>query len=163
MNDIAQALCIRARQRRKVVPTTVGYTVEKYKAKLKRKIHIQPHELIRFIGLVIARTLEPRREILSRHWVTKLEGALSRGTFGQFLSRDRFQDIARYIHFNDSTEQVESHDRAFKIRPILSALRKTFFLVYRLGSHLSFDEGMVSMRHWLTPMQQYMPMKPNKW
>ncbi|OWY96564.1 hypothetical protein PHMEG_00033141 [Phytophthora megakarya] len=35
-----------------------------------------PHELVRFIGLLIARTLEPRRECLVRHWITKTKDAL---------------------------------------------------------------------------------------
>ncbi|POM79255.1 LOW QUALITY PROTEIN: Hypothetical protein PHPALM_3124 [Phytophthora palmivora] len=102
---------------------------------------IQPHEIIRFIGLLIARTLEPRRESLSRHWITKIEGALARGTFGQFLSRDRFHDIARYLHFNDNAKQSDSGDRAFKIRPVIQALQKTFFRGFRIGARISFDEG----------------------
>ncbi|GMF14547.1 unnamed protein product [Phytophthora fragariaefolia] len=57
----------------------------------------------------------------TRHWITRTEGALSRGTFGQFLRRDRFQDTARYLHFNDSELQQTSGDRAFKIRPHLNS------------------------------------------
>ncbi|RLN96058.1 hypothetical protein BBJ28_00025032 [Nothophytophthora sp. Chile5] len=121
VDEIAQAMHARARLRREVAPSTIVYTVEEYKTKLKRTHPIQPHEIIRFIGLLIARTLEPRRESLSRHWITKVEGALSRGTFGQFLSRARFQDIARYLHFNDNSKQAESGDRAFKIRPDFNA------------------------------------------
>ncbi|ETN20357.1 hypothetical protein PPTG_21279 [Phytophthora nicotianae INRA-310] len=93
VDEIAQAMSTRASQRREAVPSTLVYTVEEYKTKLKRKNPIQPHEIIRFIGRLIVRTLEPRRKSLSRHWITKVEGALSRGTFGQFLSRERFQDI----------------------------------------------------------------------
>ncbi|ETI46191.1 hypothetical protein F443_09390, partial [Phytophthora nicotianae P1569] len=83
--------------RRQATPSTVVLSVDEYKAKLLRKRPSQPLELVRFIGLLIARTLEPRRESLSRHWITKGKEALSRGTFGQFLSRDRFEDIARYF------------------------------------------------------------------
>ncbi|KAE8882583.1 hypothetical protein PF003_g33317 [Phytophthora fragariae] len=163
VDETAQATCARARRRRETVPSTMVYSVEEYKAKLKRKNAIQPHEIVRFIGLLVARALELRRESLSRHWITKVEGALSRGTFGQFLSRDRFKDIARYLHFNDNSKQAESGDRAFKIRPVLQALQKTFFRGYRLGARISFDEGMVPMRHCRNPMRQYMRMKPNKW
>ncbi|KAJ8516952.1 hypothetical protein ON010_g18387 [Phytophthora cinnamomi] len=89
---------------------------KRLKVKLQRKNAIQPHEIVRFIGLLIARTLEPRRASLSRHWVTKVEGALARGTFSPFLSRDRFHDIARYLHFNENELQAKSGDRAFKSR-----------------------------------------------
>ncbi|KAE9262882.1 hypothetical protein PR003_g33369, partial [Phytophthora rubi] len=153
INEIAQAMRARARQRRESVPSTIVLSVDEYKAKLKRKNAIQPHEIVRFIGLLVARALEPRRESLSRHWITKVEGAVSRGTFGQFLSRDRFQDIARYLHFNDNEKQADSDDRAFKIRPIKQALQKTFFRGYRLGARISFDEGMVPMRHRRNPMR----------
>ncbi|POM67542.1 Hypothetical protein PHPALM_16441, partial [Phytophthora palmivora] len=161
--EIAQKMRTKARQRRESVPSTVVLPVEDYQLKLQRKNPIQPHEIIRFIGLLIARTLEPRRESLSRHWITKIEGALARGTFGQFLSRDRFHDIARYLHFNDNAKQSDSGDRAFKIRPVIQALQKTFFRGFRIGARISFDEAMVPMRHRRNPMRQYMPNKPNKW
>lgn len=142
---------------------TAVLSVEEYRAKLRRKNSIQPHGIVRFIGLLIARALVPRRESLSRHWITRTEGALSRGTFGQFLSRDRFQDIARYLHFNDNDLQSASGDRAFKIRPTIQALQKTFLRGYRLGARISFDEGMVPMRHRRNPMRQYLANEPNKW
>eukprot|EP00644_Phytophthora_capsici_P006506 jgi/Phyca11/118427/e_gw1.36.476.1 len=102
VESIAQQMRARALLRRETVPSTAVLTTEDYRRKLERKSSIQPHEVVRFIGLLVARTLEPRRESLSRHWITKAEGALSRGTFGQFMSRDRFHDIARYLHFNDN-------------------------------------------------------------
>jgi len=163
IDEIAQGMRARARARRETTPSTIVLSVEEYRTKLKRKNPIQPHELVRFIGLLIARSLEPRHESLSRHWITKIEGALSRGTFGQFISRDRFHDIARYLHFNNNANQADSGDRAFKIRPAIQALQKTFFCGYRMGSRISFDEGMVPMRHRRNPMRQFMPMKPNKW
>ncbi|ETN21965.1 hypothetical protein PPTG_21173 [Phytophthora nicotianae INRA-310] len=162
IHEIAEGMRERAVQKRQTVPSTIVYTVDEYEAKLRRKYPIQPHEIVRFIGLLIARTLEPRRESLSRHWITKVEGALSRCTFGQFISRDRFHDIAKYLHFNDNAGQPESADRTFKIRPVLQAIQKTFFRGYRLGARISFDEGMVSMWHRRNPMRQYMSAKPNK-
>lgn len=152
-----------ARARRETTHSTIVLSVEEYMTKLKRRNPIQPHEIVRFIGLLIARSLEPRRESLSRHWITKVEGALSCGTFGQFISRDRFHDIARYLHFNDNTKHADSGDRAFKIRPVIQALQKTFSCGYLMGARISFDEGMVQMRHRRNPTCRFMPMKPNKW
>ncbi|KAE9024094.1 hypothetical protein PR001_g12760 [Phytophthora rubi] len=163
IDEIAQGMRARARARRETTPSTIVLSVEEYKAKLRRNNPIQPHEIVRFIGLLVARALERRRESLNRHWVTKVEGALSRGTFAQFLSRDRFQDIARFLHFNDNSKQAESGDRAFKIHPVIQALQKTFFRGYRLGARISIDEGMVPMRHRRNPMRQFMAMKSNKW
>ncbi|POM59026.1 Hypothetical protein PHPALM_36252 [Phytophthora palmivora] len=67
----------RALERRKTVPSTLLLTVDEYKAKPQGKLTILPHELVRFIGLLVAQSLEPRRESLSRHWITKVEGTLS--------------------------------------------------------------------------------------
>ncbi|KAE9025098.1 hypothetical protein PR002_g11282 [Phytophthora rubi] len=36
----------RARRRRETVPSTMVYSVEEYKAKLKRKNAIQPYEIV---------------------------------------------------------------------------------------------------------------------
>ncbi|GMF55479.1 unnamed protein product [Phytophthora fragariaefolia] len=137
---IAVAMRTRALERKKAVPSTSVLTVVEYKTKPRRKHPIVPHELARFIGLLVARPLEPSQESLSRHWITNVEGALSRGTFGQFLTRDRFEDITRYLHFNDNSQQAASGDRAFKIRPVLQALQKTFFRGYRLGARVSTRE-----------------------
>ncbi|GMF59598.1 unnamed protein product [Phytophthora fragariaefolia] len=163
IDGIVSHMRARARQRRERAPSTIVMSVDEYKTKLKRKSPIQPHEIVRFIGLLVARALEPRRENLDRHWITRVEGALSRGTFGQFLRRDRFHDLARYLHFNNNEKQADSGDRAFKVRPVTQALQKTFFRGYRLGARISFDEGMVPMRHRRNPMRQYMRAKPNKW
>ncbi|EGZ25351.1 hypothetical protein PHYSODRAFT_407866, partial [Phytophthora sojae] len=61
---------------------------------------ILPHELGQFIGLLIARAIAPNREKLTNHWKTTDEGAISRGCFGSVLSRDRFMEISRNLHFN---------------------------------------------------------------
>ncbi|KAE9158937.1 hypothetical protein PF002_g32983, partial [Phytophthora fragariae] len=61
VDETAQAMRARARRRRETVPSTMVYSVEEYKAKLKRKNAIQPHEIVRFIGLLVARALELRR------------------------------------------------------------------------------------------------------
>ncbi|GMF45365.1 unnamed protein product [Phytophthora fragariaefolia] len=124
VDEVAQGMRQRAREKSLTSPSTTDLSVEAYRAKLRRKNNIQPHEIVQFIGLLIARALEPRRESVTRHWITRTEGALSRGTFGQFLSRNRFQDIARYLHFNHNELQHTSGDRTFKIRPVVQALQK---------------------------------------
>ncbi|GMF33653.1 unnamed protein product [Phytophthora fragariaefolia] len=53
---------------------------------------ILPHELCRFVGLLITRTIAPNREKLAHHWKTTDEGAISRGAFGSVLPRDRFME-----------------------------------------------------------------------
>ncbi|POM74168.1 Hypothetical protein PHPALM_8910 [Phytophthora palmivora] len=61
IDEIAQTMRARARARRETTPSTIVLSVEEHKAKLQRENPIQQHEIVRFIGLLIARTLEPRR------------------------------------------------------------------------------------------------------
>ncbi|ETM37988.1 hypothetical protein L914_15608, partial [Phytophthora nicotianae] len=61
VDEIAQAMRARASQRREAVPSTMVYTVEEYKTKLKRKNAIQPHEIIRFIGVLIVAGASTRK------------------------------------------------------------------------------------------------------
>ena len=47
------------------------------------------------------------------------------------MSRNRFELIKRYIHFNDNNKdkrkQDENRDRLFKIRPLFEALRQNVY------------------------------------
>ncbi|GMF37371.1 unnamed protein product [Phytophthora fragariaefolia] len=88
IDEVAQAIRARTRQRRESIPSTIVLSVDEYKAKLKRMNSIQPHGIVRFIGLLIARALEPRRERLSRHWVTMVEVTLSRLSYCTASSGD---------------------------------------------------------------------------
>ncbi|KAG6945270.1 hypothetical protein JG687_00017395 [Phytophthora cactorum] len=68
---------------------------------------IQPHDLCRYIGLLLARTIAPNREKLAYHWKTTDEGRIPCGTFGSVLRRDRFMGISRnlQIHGQPQTER----------------------------------------------------------
>ena len=43
------------------------------------------------------------------------------------ISRDRFDEIKRYLHFNDNNSQKPNnhprHDKLHKVRPVLNAIR----------------------------------------
>ncbi|KAJ0391969.1 hypothetical protein P43SY_001165 [Pythium insidiosum] len=90
-------------------------------------------------------------------------GAVPRGTFGRFMSRKRFEDIARFMHFNNNADNTRFRDRAWKLRPVLQVVEKTFRRGFLLGKTISFDEGMVGSRHRMNPMRVYMSGKPTKW
>ncbi|KAG6946536.1 hypothetical protein JG688_00016003 [Phytophthora aleatoria] len=50
---------------------------------------IEPHELIVALGLMFARMMCPHKTRLSYHWAMTSVGAIPRGTFGQFMPRNR--------------------------------------------------------------------------
>ncbi|ETI42046.1 hypothetical protein F443_12767 [Phytophthora nicotianae P1569] len=123
----------------------------------------QAHEIVHYIALLIARALCAHRRSLENHWSTSQNGAIPRGTFGKFMTRKRFEEITRYLHFNDNANNRRKKDKAWKLRPVLQMIEKTFRNGYRMGSTLSFDEGIIGSRHQYNPMRIYMKDKPTKW
>ncbi|ETL50080.1 hypothetical protein L916_00623 [Phytophthora nicotianae] len=108
---------------------------------------VQVHEMVYFIALLIARVLCPHRRSMGEHWSTTECGAIPRGTFGKYMSRKRFEDITRFLHFNDNSNNRRRKAKAWKLRPVLKIIEKTFRNGHRMGSTLSFDEGMIGSRY----------------
>ncbi|ETN06416.1 hypothetical protein PPTG_23369 [Phytophthora nicotianae INRA-310] len=48
------------------------------------------------------------------NWSTQAIGVLPAGTFGEFMPRDGFREISRFLHFTDNTSHVATTDRAWK-------------------------------------------------
>lgn len=122
-----------------------------------------PHELCRFVRLLIARAIVPNREKLAHHWRTTDEGRIGRGTFGAFLSRDRFMATTCNLHFNANKDPRARTDRAWKIRKVVEVLQKTFVRGYVAPSKLAFDEAILPSRSSLNKMRVYLKDKPHKW
>jgi hypothetical protein len=121
---------------------------------------IMPHELCRFIGLLVARTIAPNREKLSNHCKAVDVGAISRGCFGSVLSSNRFMEVSRNLHFNPNSDRPASTDRAWKIRKVVEVLQRTFARGYVAPSHLAFDEAVLPSRSSFNKMRVYMKDKP---
>ena len=81
------------------------------------------------------------------------------------ISRDRYTEISRYLHFVDSSTVLPRTSPAYdclgKIRPILNHLQSRFSVVYTPGHDLAIDEAMIKFQG-RSSMKQYMPMKPIK-
>lgn len=134
--------------------------IEESLAKFKR---IQAHEIVHVIALLFARTIAPIRDGLSNHWCINEEGAIPRGAFSRFRKRGRFEEIMKFLHFNNNVDVGARADKAWKIRPVLQAVERTFCRGYRLGKVISFDEGMMPNRSKFNPMRIFMPDKPSKY
>ena len=83
--------------------------------------------------------------------------------FPSIMSRDCFQNISRYLHLNDSTQQKkcgeEGYDKLFKVRPLLDHFSAMFSLYYQPAQHVSIDEMMIGTRCRVAFLQ-YMPKNP---
>ncbi len=81
------------------------------------------------------------------------------------ISRERFREISRYLHFTDNATLAPraspEYDRLGKIRPVLEYLELRFSEVFTPGKDLAVDEAMIKFQG-RSSMKQYMPKKPTK-
>ena len=81
------------------------------------------------------------------------------------ISRDRFREISRYLHFVDNTTLPEQgspgYDRLGKVRPVIDHLSKRFADLYKPHREVAVDEAMIKFTG-RSSVKQYMPMKPVK-
>ena len=83
--------------------------------------------------------------------------------FSQVMSRERFQIIMRFLHFQNNEDpnynpQDPGRDRLFKIRPMIDMFQERFGNVYRPGEDLAVDESLVLFRGRLL-FKQYIKSK----
>jgi hypothetical protein len=77
----------------------------------------------KFLGLMFL-TGVIRKPKLEWYWSTR--GILLMPIFSQTMSRNRFQIIHRYLHFNDNTPIGTNEEHLYKIRPILDTVINNF-------------------------------------
>ena len=78
------------------------------------------------------------------------------------ISRDRFSEISRYLHFVDNTilspPGTQEYDRLGKVRGILDMFKAQFLAIHK---EVSIYEAMVAYKG-RSSMKQYLPKKPIK-
>ena len=81
------------------------------------------------------------------------------------ISRKRFTDIHRYLHFVDNSilplPTDPNYDKLGKIRPILNSIADMFRRIYCPHKNVSVDEAMIPFKG-RSILKQYMPLKPIK-
>ena len=81
------------------------------------------------------------------------------------ISRDRFLEILRYIHFADNTTLSQpgspDYNKLGKVQPVIDSLNHQFKAVYNLHKEVSIDEAMVPFKG-RSSLKQYMPKKSVK-
>ena len=79
------------------------------------------------------------------------------------ISRDRFTDISRYLHYADNFTLAPpgspGYDRLGKVRPVLDYLHARLTSVYAPDRELAIDEAMIKFQG-RSSLKQYLPKKP---
>ncbi|POM80223.1 Hypothetical protein PHPALM_1970 [Phytophthora palmivora] len=150
-------------QRERKKPGFQRQTREAIQAKMEQSPPTTGRDVCVFIGLLIARAIAPNKEKLQHHWETTDEGTIPRGCFGRFMTRDRFAHIAQNLHFSSNRDPRAVVDRAWKLRPVIDALQKTFLAGYKPPPIMAFDEAVLPSRSSFNRMRVYMKDKPHKY
>jgi hypothetical protein len=137
------------------------------KAKIEQSLRkfkkIEPHEILIFLGLLLARALCPQKRRLSDHWNVRSRGAIPAGTFSKFMTRARFDEIKRFLHFANNEAPEARVNRAWKIMPVVNTIQETFLKGYILGTWVSFDEMVIPSRSSQNTVRMYLKNKPHKY
>ena len=115
-------------------------------------------EIKKFLGLIIWMGLVKKGKI-ANYWSTnplyKNEVAPS------IMSRNRFQELLRYIHFADNVT-IDPTDRRAKILALVDLLQSKFQKLYTPEESIVIDESLVPWRGRLI-FRQYIPSKAHKY
>ncbi|KRX23486.1 PiggyBac transposable element-derived protein 2 [Trichinella nelsoni] len=145
-------------------PTLLNHIVEQshvYAAQCNSNFQITESELEIFLGTLLKMELVPKPRY-SIYWSTELRC----DAIADAMSRNRFREVLRYLHFNDNSEAVfdrESprYDRLFEIRPLIESIRQSCLRLEQ-EEYQSIDEEIIPYKG-RNKLKQYIPKKPKKW
>ena len=119
-------------------------------------------ELKAYLGFCILMSIA-HIPVLEDYW--KRDPVLQYAPIADLISRDRFRDISRYLHFADNSSLIPhgipGHDCLGKVLPILTHLCQRFAALYDPRRESSIDEAMIKFQG-RSSLKQYMPIKPIK-
>jgi hypothetical protein len=153
----------RIRKRQKKQHIDNPETKQEIRARLRKEPTFQTSDYLHLMGLLIARMLCPHKQKLARHWAPVSIGAVPAGSFGRFMTKNRFNELMKSIHFTNNLDPRSKTDRAWKVRSVVDCLQATFSRGYTTPPVLSFDEGIIPNRSRYNPTRQYLKDKPHKW
>ena len=86
-------------------------------------------------------------------------------TIADKISRRRYREISRYLHFVDNSTLASpgspEYDRLGKNRPLLEHMQSRCAALYNPSKQLAIDEAMIKFQG-RSSLKQYMPQKPIK-
>lgn len=125
-------------------------------------VQVTSQEIEAFTGFRFLMGLNPKPSV-EDYW--KKNPVYSYPPINQKISRERYRDINRFLHFVDNSTLAPrgsvNYDQLGKIRPVMDYLLARYKALYNPGKDLSIDEAMIKFQG-RSSLKQYMPMKPIK-
>ena len=104
-------------------------------------------ELRAYLGFMIIMGINKLPEIRD-YW--SLDDKLHNTFIASRISRDRFEEITRYLHFVDNTglplRDEPGFHRLQKVLPIIAAMKERFISAYNPHPQNSIDEAMIPFK-----------------
>lgn len=142
---------------RNAIQTMAGVRMSK-ECRLKRWKDTHKEEIKKFLGLVLAMGIDKKPKI-SDYWSNN--AIFKNDFFPSVMSRNRFQLLLRYIHF-ENNEAPTRNSRHYKVERLLEKTVRNFKSSKIPGEHLVIDESMIAFRGRLI-FRQYIPGKAHKY
>lgn len=148
----------------RLVTATTQYAEQKsHKRTMYTKFKRHPltaDEMMRFLGCLLLLSINSVRNY--RHaWNSKNSQYLVH--LSQLLTRDRFEQIASFLHVVTASEEAQlAQHRLKKILPLQEVVKRKCLDLYQPLQQLSIDERMVKSKT-RTHFRQYIRNKPVKW
>lgn len=120
-------------------------------------------EMIAFLGLLLLRGVcRAKRESVEELWST--EGSFARPLFAATMSRARFEQLLRYLRFDDRDTRAAraADDKLAAIRDLYEKFASNCRSSFRPGPYITIDEQLVVFRG-RCPFRMYIPSKPGKY
>lgn len=116
-------------------------------------------EIEQFIGICLKMSV-CKLPSVRHHW-----GNLGTHTIYNVMSVNRFEEIKRFIHFNDNSKLPEKnnpdYDKLFKVRPLCTQIQNIIRSIPK-EEHLAVAKQIIPAKS-RTSLKQYNPKKPHKW
>ena len=117
-------------------------------------------EMKGWVAVYLCMGIVSKPNILS-YWSTDL----STPFFGATMSRTRFLQILRYLHFVDNSQGPKPHytniNKLYKIQPLLDLIIPRFRAVYKPERQLAVDETLIKFKGKIH-FRQFIPIKPGR-
>ena len=130
--------------------------------KYSRWTQITREELQAYFGFCVLMGIN-HLPALDDYWST--DPTLHYSGIASRITRDRFRELTRYLHFADNAalapREDPGHDRLGKVRPVIDHLSSRFSDIYDPHREVAVDEAMIKFTGRST-LKQYMPLKPVK-
>jgi hypothetical protein len=107
-------------------------------------VAVDGDEMMVFIAVTILTEIHGKK-VLRHHWST--DNYLRTPIFSQLMSRDRYEAIASWLHFEDDSaiqnRQGAPVDKFAKIRRLFDMFNERFSACYELDRSISVDESLL--------------------